>query len=212
MKYFAQNLWYIIIYFISNRQWFCHQYYRHRDRNVPIIYFVLNCLLQKFPDVAFYFTGVGMMIKLNLNSIGTSNTRGMIHFNWIWMWQIIYDTLICNNILKIQKVIDPMKIIHSHICSQNLQIFLSYTFPTLPVIHPSNITLFQSYTLPFSHSSNLTLFQFCTFPILHPSDLTLFQSYTLSMLHSFNLTLFKSFTLTLIFQSYILYFSNLKLF
>ena len=99
----------------------------------------------------------------------------------------MYDTLICNDILKIQKVIDPMRIIHSHICSHNL-----------PIIHFSNTpTLFQSYILPILNSSNL--FQFYSLPILHPSNLTLFQC-----LHSSNLTLFKSFTLTLIFQSYTL--------
>ena len=64
--------------------------------------------------------------------------------------------------------IDPMKTIKSHIHT----IFFSQFF-TIPIIHSSNHTLFQSYILPIIHSFNPTLFQSYT---------TLFQSY----LHSFN--------------------------
>ena len=53
---------------------------------------------------------------------------------------------------KIQKKLDPMKTIKSHIHIFALTIFQSYTFP---VIHSSSHTLFQSYTIPILHSSNL---------------------------------------------------------
>ena len=62
---------------------------------------------------------------------------------------------------KIQKILDPIKTIKSHILSHNL------------------LTLFQSYTLPILHSS--TLFLSYIHPILHSSNptLTLLDSYTL---------------------------------
>ena len=39
----------------------------------------------------------------------------------------------------------------------------------LPILHSSNLTLFQSHNLLILHSSNHTLFQSHTLPILHPS-------------------------------------------
>ena len=89
--------------------------------------------------------------------------------------------------------------------SSNLLLFQFYILPTL---YSSNLTLFQPYTLSTLHSSNLTLFQSYTLqscthtlPILHSSNLTLFQSYTLLILHSSNLTLFQSYTLPILHSS-----------
>merc|ERR1712155_292692 len=48
---------------------------------------------------------------------------------------------------------------------------------TLPILHPSNPTPFQSFT-----------FQSYTIPTLHSSNLALFQSYTLPIIHSFSPT------------------------
>ena len=51
-------------------------------------------------------------------------------------------------------------------------------------LHPTNLTLFPSYTLPILHSSSLKLFQSHTLPISHSSNPTLFQVYTIPILHS----------------------------
>ena len=69
----------------------------------------------------------------------------------------------------------------------------------LPMLHSSNLALFQSYILPILHTSNLRL------STLHSSNLTLFQSYTLpyypfSILHSpppYTLATLHSFILSL---------------
>ena len=97
-------------------------------------------------------------------------------------------------------------VIHKITHSNPTPFFQCYT---LPILHSSNPTLFQSYTytlqilnpfqshtLQISHSSNLTLFQSYTLPILHPSNFTPFQSHTHQISHSSNLTLFQSNTLT----------------
>ena len=55
---------------------------------------------------------------------------------------------------KIQKIIDPML---------SIQLYI-------PILLPSNSTLFQFYTLPILHSPIPTLFQSYTLPILHPSN------------------------------------------
>ena len=74
-----------------------------------------------------------------------------------------------------------------------LKLFQSYT---LPILHSSNPTPFQSYTLPI-----LQPFQSYNLPILQPSNLKVFQSYTLPILQSFNLTLFQSYTLPILHSS-----------
>ena len=85
-------------------------------------------------------------------------------------------------------------------------LFQSYTLQiesyTLPIFHPSNLTLLQSYTLSILHSSflhysNHIFFQCYTLPIL----------YTLSIILSFNITLFQFSIL----HSSILHSSNLAL-
>ena len=98
-----------------------------------------------------------------------------------------------NVIHKITQSNTPLKICTLPILhSSNPTIFQSYTFQsytfqsyTLPISHSFNPTPFPSYTLSIlQHPSHLTLFQ------SHSSYPTLFQSYTLPILHSPNLTLF----------------------
>ena len=79
---------------------------------------------------------------------------------------------------------------------------------TLPILHSSNLALFQYYSFPILHSSDITLSQSHTLPILHSSNPTLFQSYTLPILHlpilhHSNSTLFQSCTLQILHCDYI---------
>ena len=80
-------------------------------------------------------------------------------------------------LIKIQKVIDPIKTIKSHIFN-----FQPYT---PPVLHSHNPTLFQSYTLTLSHSSNLPIFHSLIQILQFHKLVTFLHTYTLLTMHTF---------------------------
>merc|ERR1711949_56845 len=67
--------------------------------------------------------------------------------------RLLYIDILTSIWQQIQKIIDPMKTLTSHIHRVSLTIFQYYV---LPILLSSKLTLFQSYTPPILHSSNLT--------------------------------------------------------